>query len=135
MLTHATRRGIQSSGPVIALLGKSFANLEGSIRHLCPELSITGVFEENLRAIMFGLAQEALSEQQAARVALELMIAAPGSLQQGREILRNLADHACAPPTAATGAVSGRGRLSADAHHTRAALILAAAIIWSSRRR
>lgn len=57
VLTHATRRGIQSS-PVIALLGKSFADLEGSVRHLCPELSITDVFEENLRTIMFGLAQE-----------------------------------------------------------------------------
>ncbi|MEV6077599.1 hypothetical protein AB0L80_21170 [Streptomyces sp. NPDC052069] len=134
VLTHATRRGIQSS-PVIALLGKSFANLEGSVRLLCPELSITDVFEENLRTIMFGLAQETLSEQQAARIALELMIAAPGSLQQGREILRNLANHAPAPPTAADGTVSARTRPSTNTHHTRAALVLAAAIIWSSRRR
>ncbi|MEE1792288.1 AarF/UbiB family protein [Streptomyces sp. BE308] len=134
VLTHATRRGIQSS-PVIALLGKSFANLEGSVRHLCPELSITDVFEENLRTIMFGLAQETLSEQQAARTALELMIAAPGSLQQGREILRNLANHAPTAPTAANGTASARTRSPADTHHTRAALILAAAIIWSSRRR
>lgn len=133
VLTHATRRGIQSS-PVIALLGKSFANLEGSIRHLCPELSITGVFADNLRAIMFGLARETLSEQQAARTALELMIAAPGSLQQAREILRNLASHAPAPPPAAKGAASG-GRPSATRHHTRPALILAAALIWSGRRR
>ncbi|MGW6239439.1 ABC1 kinase family protein [Streptomyces sp. NPDC055094] len=134
VLTHATRRGIQSS-PVIALLGKSFANLEGSIRHLCPELSITDVFGENLRTIMFGLAQETLSEQQAARTALELMIAAPGSLQQAREILRNLANHDSAPTSTANGSAFGRGRPSTHAHHTRPALILAAAIIWSSRRR
>ncbi|WP_227024972.1 ABC1 kinase family protein [Streptomyces tsukubensis] len=133
VLTHATRRGIQSS-PVIALLGKSFANLEGSIRHLCPELSITEVFEENLRTIMFGLAQEALSEQQAARIALELMIAAPGSLQQGREILRNLAEPPTRP-TAARGAAAGRSRSSAHSHHTRAALILAAAVMGSRRGR
>ncbi|MFD4828456.1 ABC1 kinase family protein [Streptomyces uncialis] len=133
VLTHATRRGIQSS-PVIALLGKSFANLEGSVRRLCPELSITDIFEENLRTIVFGLAQEALSEQQAARIALELMIAAPGSLQQGREILRNLADQRT-PPTTANGAASGRSRNPAHTHHTRAALILAAAVIWSRRGR
>ncbi|MFE4366665.1 ABC1 kinase family protein [Streptomyces sp. NPDC056835] len=134
VLTHATRRGIQSS-PVIALLGKSFANLEGSIRHLCPELSITDVFEENLRTIMFGLAQETLSEQQAARTALELMIAAPGSLQQGREILRNLAGDGLTPHSATSGTKPGRNQPPTTSHHTRAALILAAAIIWSSRRR
>ncbi|MEU8699013.1 AarF/UbiB family protein [Streptomyces sp. NPDC048680] len=126
VLTHATRRGIQSS-PVIALLGKSFANLEGSVRHLCPELSITEIFGENLRTIMFGLAQETLSEQQAARTALELMIAAPGSLQQGREILRNLADHPSTRPTEGNTTTSGNSRPS-----IRAALVLAA-IIWSRR--
>ncbi|KAB7831350.1 ABC1 kinase family protein, partial [Streptomyces mobaraensis] len=60
VLTHATHRGIRSS-PTISLLGKSFANLEGSIRYLCPELSITDVFADNLRTIIFGLARETLS--------------------------------------------------------------------------
>ncbi|MFD0385826.1 hypothetical protein ACFQ2B_36110 [Streptomyces stramineus] len=91
ILMHATRRGIRTS-PVISLLGKSFANLEGSIRYLCPELSITDVFADNLRTIIFGLARETLSEQQAARTALDLMIAAPGALQQTRGILRTIAD-------------------------------------------
>ncbi|MFG2227640.1 ABC1 kinase family protein [Streptomyces sp. NPDC048644] len=134
VLTCATRRGIQSS-PVIALLGKSFANLEGSIRHLCPELSITDVFAENLRTIMFGLAQETLSEQQAARTALELMIAAPGSLQQGRGILRNLADNDLTLRIATGGGKPGPRQPSTNPHYTRAALILATAIIWSSRRK
>ncbi|MFD5918773.1 ABC1 kinase family protein [Kitasatospora sp. NPDC058201] len=134
VLTHATRRGIQSS-PVIALLGKSFANLEGSIRHLCPELSITDVFAENLRTIMFGLARETLSEQQAARTALELMIAAPGGLQQGREILRNLAGNDLTLRIATNGAKPGRNQTSTTSQHTRAALILAAAILWNNRRR
>lgn len=130
VLTHATRRGIHSS-PVIALLGKAFANLEGSIRRLCPELSITDIFGENLRTIMFGLAQEALSEQQAARTALELMIAAPGSLQQGREILRNLADQPFAQPH---GRDSLRPQQATGPRATlSSALVLAAAIIWSRR--
>ncbi|MFF7730929.1 ABC1 kinase family protein [Streptomyces sp. NPDC008001] len=91
VLAHATRRGIRTS-PVISLLGKSFANLEGAIRYLCPELSITDVFADNLRTVVFGLARETLSEQQAARTALDLMIAAPGALQQTRGILRAFAE-------------------------------------------
>ncbi|MFC4036294.1 hypothetical protein ACFO3J_33345 [Streptomyces polygonati] len=51
------------------------------------------------------------------------MIAAPGSLQQARGILRDLADHHLTPDAAA------------GTHHTRPAFILASAIIWSSRRR
>ncbi|MFJ6123574.1 ABC1 kinase family protein [Streptomyces griseoviridis] len=130
VLTHATRRGIQSS-PVIALLGKAFANLEGSIRRLCPELSITEIFGENLRTIMFGLAQETLSEQQAARTALELMIAAPGSLQQGREILRNLADHRFTQPHGNRDSL--RQQTIGPHAPVSAALVLAAAIIWNRR--
>ncbi|MGI5335949.1 ABC1 kinase family protein [Streptomyces sp. CA-181903] len=91
VLAHSTHRGIRST-PTISLLGKSFANLEGSIRYLCPELSVTDVFADNLRAIIFGLARETLSEQQAARTALDIMIAAPGALQQTRGILRSIAD-------------------------------------------
>ncbi|WP_406403072.1 hypothetical protein [Streptomyces uncialis] len=94
----------------------------------------TEIFEENLRTIVLGLAQEALSEQQAARIALALMIAAPGSLQQGREILRNLADQRT-PPTTANGAASDRSRNPAHTHHTRAALVLAAAVVRSRRGR
>ncbi|MER6190123.1 ABC1 kinase family protein [Streptomyces cyaneofuscatus] len=131
VLTHATRRGIQSN-PVIALLGKAFANLEGSIRHLCPELSITEIFGENLRTIMFGLAQETLSERQAARTALELMIAAPGSLQQGREILRNLADHPCSRPPWSRDSLRPQQATGPRAPLS-GVLVLAAAIIWSRR--
>ncbi len=134
VLVHATRRGIRSS-PVIALLGKSFANLEGSIRHLCPELSVTNVFAENLRTILFGLAQETLSEQQAARTAIELMIAAPGTLQQGRGILRHLADNDLTLRITNTGGPPGHGRTATGPDHTRAALVLAAAVIWAARNR
>ncbi|MFJ2178982.1 ABC1 kinase family protein [Streptomyces sp. NPDC087851] len=133
VLVHSTRRGIRSS-PVIALLGKSFANLEGSIRHLCPELSITDVLAENLRTIIFGLAREILSDQQAARTALELMIAAPGTLHQGRDILRNLADNDLTLRVA-TENRPGRDRTATSTQYTRAVLILAAAVIWANRRK
>lgn len=126
VLACSTRRGIQTN-PVISLLGKSFANLEGSIRHLCPELSLIDVFEENLRSIIFGLAQETLSEQQAARTALELMIATPGTLQQGRDILRNLSDHDALRTTTP--------HTSNSQKTTAAALLLAAAITWKAHTR
>ncbi|MEE1927799.1 AarF/UbiB family protein [Streptomyces sp. TRM 70351] len=51
VLQHSTRRGIRTS-PMVANLGKSFANIEGSIRHLCPELSLVDVFSEELAGIV-----------------------------------------------------------------------------------
>ncbi|MEV6419916.1 AarF/UbiB family protein [Streptomyces sp. NPDC051662] len=131
VLTHATRRGISTS-PVIALLGKSFANLEGSIRHLCPELSITEVFEDILQTIVFGLAKETLSEQQAARIALELMIAAPTGLQQTRHILRDLTDRDLTLRINTAG--NSPGSHGTD-RRTYAMVLLVAAVIWNSRRR
>jgi ubiquinone biosynthesis protein len=82
---------------------------------------------------MFGLAEETLSEQQAARTVLEPVIAAPGSLQQGRGILHNLAGTDLTARAAAKRADPGHHQHSTGSHHTRAALILAAAIIWSNR--
>ncbi|MEU5583437.1 AarF/UbiB family protein [Streptomyces huasconensis] len=91
VLEHATRRGIKTS-PVISILGKSFANLEGSIRNLCPELSLIDVFEDEFRHITFQLAAEALSEKQAARTALDLIIAGNTVVPQARGLLRDLSN-------------------------------------------
>ncbi|MEU4205317.1 AarF/UbiB family protein [Streptomyces sp. NPDC026294] len=131
VLTHATRRGIKTS-PVISLLGKSFANLEGSVRHLCPELSITDVFEENLRTILFGLASEAVSEKQAARTALELTILAPGALGQTRDVLRNLSNHDLTFH-AKVATEAGKRSFKPDPSLICASLLLAAAIVRSTR--
>ncbi|MFE3068690.1 ABC1 kinase family protein [Streptomyces sp. NPDC059247] len=100
VLRHSTRRGIRTS-PAIALLGKSFANLEGSIRHLCPELSLTDVFVDSLGGIALGLAKENLSAQQAVRTVLGLLASIPGRVQQVRDILLNPVGHT-APGRAAT---------------------------------
>ncbi|MEU7107611.1 AarF/UbiB family protein [Streptomyces sp. NPDC046215] len=134
ILMHATRRGIRTS-PVISLLGKSFANLEGSIRYLCPELSITDVFADNLRTIIFGLARETLSEQQAARTALDLMIAAPGALQQTRGILRTIADQDLTFHAKVAGESNEPGKLSDTGSRTFwAALVLAVFLVRRGRR-
>ncbi|MCG7527729.1 AarF/UbiB family protein [Streptomyces sp. OfavH-34-F] len=91
VLQHSTRRGIRTS-PMVAILGKSFANIEGSIRHLCPELSLIDVFSEELIGIVTDLVKEALSPQQAVRTALELITAGASAPQQLRGVTRDLAN-------------------------------------------
>lgn len=91
VLQHSTRRGIRTS-PMVAILGKSFANIEGSIRHLCPELSLLDVFSEELIGIVTDLVKEALSPQQAVRTALELITAGASAPQQLRGVTRDLAN-------------------------------------------
>jgi len=91
VLQRSTKRGIQTS-PMIAILGKSFGNIEGSVRYLAPELSLVDVFQSELRGIMFELVGQFLSEAQAARTALELMIGATAATDQLRTLLRDLSN-------------------------------------------
>ncbi|MFI6517840.1 ABC1 kinase family protein [Spirillospora sp. NPDC050679] len=88
MIKYAAHRGIQTS-PVIALLGKSFANLEGSVRHLAPELKVTEIFEEEVRDILFRLVGQACSEIAAARTTVDLLIGAALVPEQLRGLLRD----------------------------------------------
>ncbi len=48
VLAKATKRGI-GSPPAVSLLGKSFANLDGSVRCLAPEITLPEVFQERCR--------------------------------------------------------------------------------------
>jgi ubiquinone biosynthesis protein len=91
IIKYSTRRGIQTS-PAIGLLGKAFANIEGSVRYLAPELSIVEVFEAEFQDIIFELAQEFLSEAQAARMAMEAMAGASAAPEQFRSLLRDLSN-------------------------------------------
>jgi ubiquinone biosynthesis protein len=89
ILKYSTRRGIQTS-PLVGLLAKSFANIEGSVRYLAPELSITDVFEDAFRGIMFDLVREMFSEAQAGKVVLEGIMAASVAGEQVRGLARDL---------------------------------------------
>ncbi|GAA2967273.1 ABC1 kinase family protein [Streptomyces enissocaesilis] len=91
VLTYSTRRGIKTS-PMVSVLAKSFANIEGSIRHLSPELSIIDVFQEELRSIIFRLVAEHLSGPQAARSLLEALTVGSQVPQQLRSIITGVAD-------------------------------------------
>lgn len=91
VLRHSTKRGIRTS-PVVPMLGKSFANMEGSIRCLAPELSAAEVLRDELTDILMDLACEMFTQTYAARTALELMLAADNGLNQARGIVRDLSN-------------------------------------------
>ncbi|MEV6905917.1 AarF/UbiB family protein [Amycolatopsis sp. NPDC051071] len=91
ILASATRNGIYTN-PAVATLGKSFANLEGSIRYLAPELSIIDIFHDELSDVMIDLIEDTLSEPQFARTLLELISAINGVPQRLHSILRDLSN-------------------------------------------
>ncbi|MEV6905905.1 AarF/UbiB family protein [Amycolatopsis sp. NPDC051071] len=92
VLRHSTRRGIKIH-PAVTMLGKSFANIEGSIRHLAPELSASQVLRAELVPILVNVVCETFSRGHLVRNALELVLAADGGLDQTRRIVRDLANH------------------------------------------
>jgi ubiquinone biosynthesis protein len=92
ILMYATRRGIHTS-PHVSLLGKSFANVEGSVRNLAPELSIVDVFADAMEGILADLFTDVMSKKQAARFAMDLLIGSTTALDHSRNILQDLRDH------------------------------------------
>lgn len=86
VLEKATKRGI-GSAPSISLLGKSFANLEGSVRCLAPELSLAEIFKGEVRGIVMSLLGEFVSLEQLGRTAMDLMVTATTSPEQLRGLL------------------------------------------------
>ncbi|WP_262402371.1 hypothetical protein [Actinomadura sp. CNU-125] len=133
VLKYSTRRGIQTS-PVVSLLGKSFSNIEGSVRHLAPELALTDVFEEQLRDILLHLAGESLSEIQAARTALDLMIGNTLAPEQLRGLVRDAANRDLTVRVGRLRDARGSGP-APSATALRTAAIVAAALWWSRRHR
>ncbi|MEU4796679.1 AarF/UbiB family protein [Streptomyces sp. NPDC023327] len=91
VLKHSTRRGIQSS-PLVSILGKSFANIDGSVRYLAPELSVTEVFTDHLRPLLSHFVREATSQGQLASSVMELLIASGSSPAETRGLLKDLAN-------------------------------------------
>ncbi|SDD57003.1 ABC1 kinase family protein [Actinokineospora iranica] len=126
LLKCSTKRGIRTN-PTVALLGKSVANLEGSIRHLTPELGITETFKDEVAGLMAKLACEFTSEQQLARVALDTAFLGDSLVEQSRTVLKDAANRQL---TVQIGrpAAGGKGR----ALHI-SALALAAFAVWRSR--
>jgi ubiquinone biosynthesis protein len=89
MLMYSTRRGVHTS-PHVSLLAKSFANVEGSVRNLAPELSMVDVFEEAMVEIIGDLVGDFVSKKQAARFVMDLMVGSSVALEHARTVLRDV---------------------------------------------
>jgi ubiquinone biosynthesis protein len=134
ILKFSGRRGIQTS-PAVALLGKAFANAEGSIRQIAPELKLLDIFQSEFQDIVFDLVAESASETQAARIAMEMMIGSLAAPEQIRSLARDLSNRDLT--------LNVRQSLGGIEQHRsdrrwqwvkRTALIVMAAFIWRDRR-
>ena len=91
VLEKATKRGI-GSAPAISLLGKSFANLEGSVRCLAPDIALADVFKAEARGIVMALLREYFSLDQAARNTMDFLSFAVSAPEQLRGLLSDAAN-------------------------------------------
>ncbi|WP_245685299.1 ABC1 kinase family protein [Streptomyces yerevanensis] len=133
VLQHSTRRGIRTS-PMVSILGKSFANIEGSIRHLCPELSLVDVFSEELSGIVTGLLRESFSAEQVMRTALEVVAGGASASQQLRGLTRDLTNRDLAMRVSMDEGAPAGGRTGFHLGPKEMALALGALALGSRRR-
>ena len=137
ILSYSSRRGIQTS-PVIGLLAKSFANIEGSVRYLSPEVSMTDVFKDTFKDIMFDLIRETFSQEQAGKLTLEMLIGLGSATDQVRTLARDLTNREL---TVQLNEVQSRRSRREDRSDARAAALrrtllgLGGAAIWLDHRR
>jgi ubiquinone biosynthesis protein len=138
ILKFSSKRGIATS-PAVALLGKAFANVEGSIRYLAPNLSITEVFEEEFKLIAQEIAREMLGRDAAARAAGQAFLMGFTGPGQARSILADMANRDLTMRLGEDMSLRSRHEDRADARAARqwrrAALAAAAAAVWLDRRR
>ncbi len=137
ILKFSTKRGIATS-PMVAILGKSFANAEGSIRYLAPSLSITDVFEDEFKMISQELAREMLGKNAMARSAAQAFLMAFSGPGQARSILADMANRDTTLRVGEDMSLRSRHEDRADARARqwrRAALAAGLAGLWMDRRR
>lgn len=91
VLQRSTKRGIRSS-PIVSVLGKSFANIDGSVRCLSPEISVIDVFVETLDQIVCFLVKESTSDIQLIRLLMETLTASHSFPASFNDIVRDLAN-------------------------------------------
>src|SRR5437588_179523 len=91
ILKFSSKRGI-AAPPAVASLGKSFANMEGSIRYLAPHISITDVFEDEFNMISQALARELMSPEFATRAGAQTILMLLNGPAQARGVLADMAN-------------------------------------------
>ncbi|WP_030022820.1 ABC1 kinase family protein [Streptomyces monomycini] len=90
LLRYSTKRGIQTN-PMVGILGKSFANVEGSVRYLAPHLSVTDVLVTQTQRVLTEFACQTLSRQQLGYTGLQMLSAFETLLPHVRTVTRSLA--------------------------------------------
>lgn len=91
ILKFSSKRGI-AAPPAVASLGKSFANMEGSIRYIAPHISITEVFEDEFNMISQALARDLLSPEYASRAGAQTILMLLNGPAQLRGVLADMAN-------------------------------------------
>ncbi|MFF3641086.1 ABC1 kinase family protein [Streptomyces sp. NPDC002564] len=98
VMKHSSANGIQIT-PLVSVMGKSVANLEGSLRCLYPRLKFAAALRESLQDIMRDLVLDNLSAEQGAQLTLSVLKTlgtVPAQLQSGA---KDLADRQLAVQT------------------------------------
>jgi ubiquinone biosynthesis protein len=137
ILKFSSKRGIATS-PMVAILGKAFANAEGSIRYLAPGLSITDIFEEEFKLISQELAREMLGRDAMARSAAQAFLMGFNGPGQLRSIMADMANRDTTMRLGEDMSMRSRHEDRADARAKqwrRAAIGAALAGVWLDRRR
>jgi ubiquinone biosynthesis protein len=137
ILKFSSKRGIATS-PMVAILGKSFANAEGSIRYLAPGLSITDIFEDEFKLISQEIAREMLGRDAMARSAAQAFLMGFNGPGQLRSVMADMANRDTTMRLGEDMSLRSRHEDRADARARqwrRAALGAAAAGLWLDRRR
>ncbi len=137
ILKYSTRRGIATS-PAVASLGKSFANIEGSIRYLAPELSLIEVFEDEFIRISQALARELFSKEYVARAGAQAFLMLLNGPAQTRSLITDLANRDLTLRVGEDMSTRSRYQDRADARFKKArrtALAAALAALWVERGR
>ena len=137
ILKFSSKRGIATS-PMVAILGKSFANAEGSIRYLAPGLSITDIFEDEFKLIAQEISREMLGRDAVARSAAQAFLMGFNGPGQLRSIMADMANRDTTMRLGEDMSMRSRHEDRADARARqwrRAAIGAALAGVWLDRRR
>jgi ubiquinone biosynthesis protein len=92
MLRFSTKRGVQVT-PMISILGKSLANMEGSVRCIYPKLKISTAVRDTLQGAMRGLVLDTIGPEQGSQTLLEVLNTLAHSPSQLQASLQDMADH------------------------------------------
>jgi len=137
ILKFSSKRGIATS-PMVAILGKAFANAEGSIRYLAPSLSITDIFEDEFKLISQELAREMLGRDAMARSAAQAFLMGFNGPGQLRSIMADMANRDTTMRLGEDMSLRSRHEDRADERARqwrKAAVAAAVAGLWLDRRR